>query len=199
MSKKYFIVKTKADESIARLVEDGFFEEWCQIPKRNMETGDIVFLYDMNLTGEAKDKKWLPFKCVAELTGVGDAMMRMRLLYEIDYTKLKFDKDEKAIVAKMQQGSDGVYELKEQGIISKLEEQNNENIVKRACKELGITQRELAERIGMSADSLNNAVNQNKISKMAETAINLVLEVETLKKELSKYENLKSALKDAVS
>ena len=74
-----------------------------------------------------------------------------------------------------------------------------ENIVKRVCKELGITQRELADRIGMSADSLNNAVNQNKISKMAETAINLVLEVETLKKELSKYENLKSALKDAVS
>ena len=75
----------------------------------------------------------------------------------------------------------------------------NENIVKKVCAELGITQRELADRIGMSADSLNNAVNQNKISKMAETAINLVLEVETLKKELSKYENLKSALKDAVS
>ena len=35
-----------------------------------------------------------------------------------------------------------------------------ENIVKRVCKELGITQRELADRIGMSADSLNNAVNQ---------------------------------------
>ena len=76
---------------------------------------------------------------------------------------------------------------------------SDENIVKKVCRELGITQRELAEKIGMSADSLNNAVNQNKISKMAETAINLVLEVETLKKELSKYENLKSALKDAVS
>lgn len=75
----------------------------------------------------------------------------------------------------------------------------DENIVKKVCAELGITQRALAERIGMSADSLNNAVNQNKISKMAETAINLVLEVETLKKELSKYENLKSALKDVVS
>lgn len=74
-----------------------------------------------------------------------------------------------------------------------------QNIVKRVCKELDITQRELADRIGMSADSLNNAVNQNKISKMAETAINLVLEVETLKKELLKYENLKSALKDAIS
>lgn len=75
----------------------------------------------------------------------------------------------------------------------------DENIVKKVCAQLGITQRELAEKIGMSADSLNNAVNQNKISKMAETAINLVLEVETLKKELSKYENLKNALKDAVS
>ena len=199
MSKKYFIVKTKADKSIAQLVEDGFFEEWCQIPKRNMETGDIVFLYDMNLTGEAKDKKWLPFKCVAELTGVGDAMMRMRLLYEIDYTKLKFDKDEKAIVAKMQQGSDGVYELEEQKIISKLEEQNNENIVKRVCKELGITQRELAERIGMSADSLNTAVSNGKISKMTEAAVKLVAEVEGLKKDLEKYENLRNAIKDAIS
>lgn len=199
MSKKYFIVKTDADEAIAKLVEDGFFEEWRQIPKRNMETGDVVFLYDMNLTGEAKDKKWLPFKCVAELTGVGDTMMRMRLLYEIDYTKLKFDKDEKAIVANMQQGSDGVYELKEQGIISKLEEQNNENIVKRVCKELGITQRELAERIGMSADSLNTAVSNGKISKMTEAAVKLVAEVESLKKDLEKYENLRNAIKDAIS
>ena len=74
-----------------------------------------------------------------------------------------------------------------------------ENIVKRVCKELGITQRELAERIGMSADSLNVAVSNNKISKMTEAAVNLVLEVESLKKELSKYENLKNALKDAVS
>lgn len=75
----------------------------------------------------------------------------------------------------------------------------SENIVKHVCKELGITQRELAERIGMSADSLNVAVSNNKISKMTEAAVNLVLEVESLKKELSKYENLKNALKDAVS
>ena len=198
MSKKYFIVKTDADEAIARLVEDGFFEEWRQIPKKNMETGDVVFLYDMNLTGEAKDKKWLPFKCVAELTGVGDAMMRMRLLYEIDYTKLKFDKDEKAIVAKMQQGSDGVYELEEQRIISKLEEQNNENIVKRVCKELGITQRELAERIGMSADSLRTLSAKGQISTQTEAAINLVLENENLKKELENYKALRTAIKTMI-
>lgn len=73
-----------------------------------------------------------------------------------------------------------------------------DNIVKKVCAELGITQRELAERIGMSADSLNVAVSNNKISKMTETAINLVLEVEMLKKELLKYEALKTALKDVI-
>lgn len=74
----------------------------------------------------------------------------------------------------------------------------DENIVKRVCKELGITQRELAERIGMSADSLNTAVSNNKISKMAENSINLILENESLKNELKKYEILKEALKNAI-
>lgn len=189
MSKKYFIVKTWADQSIAQLVEDGFFEEWRQIPKKNMETGDVVFLYDMNLTGEAKDKKWLPFKCVAELTGVGNETMGLRLLYEIDYTKLKFDKDEKAIVAKMQQGSDGVYELKEQGIISKLEEQNNENIVKRVCKELGITQRELAERMDIPESTVARWKGGD-LPRLAELYLNALLENIELK---SKLEAIKKA------
>lgn len=73
-----------------------------------------------------------------------------------------------------------------------------QNIVKKVCKELNITQRELAERIGMSADSLNVAVSQNKISKMAENSIKLILENESLKNELKKYETLKKALKDAI-
>ena len=74
-----------------------------------------------------------------------------------------------------------------------------DNIVKRVCKELGITQRELAERIGMSADSLNTAVSNGKISKMTEAAVKLVTEVESLKKDLEKYENLRNAIKDAIS
>ena len=195
MSKKYFIVKTDADEAIAKLVEDGFFEEWRQIPKRNMETGDVVFLYDMNLTGEAKDKKWLPFKCVAELTGVGDAMMRMRLLYEIDYTKLKFDKDEKAIVAKMQQGSDGVYELEEQRIISKLEEQNNENIVKRVCKELGITQRELAERMKVNEVTVRQWSSKGEVMPNVEVTLNLLLENHRLKAQLKDLKSFAELIK----
>lgn len=74
----------------------------------------------------------------------------------------------------------------------------SENIVKRVCRELNITQRELAERIGMSADSLNNAVSNNKISQQTQKFLNFMLEHEALKKELLKYENLKNALKDAV-
>lgn len=74
----------------------------------------------------------------------------------------------------------------------------DENIVKKVCRELEITQRELAERIGMSADSLNTAVSNNKISKMAENSINLILENESLKNELKKYEILKEALKNAI-
>ena len=189
MSKKYFIVKTWADQSIAQLVEDGFFEEWRQIPKKNMEMGDVVFLYDMNLRGEAKDKTWLPFKCVAELTGVGSKTMGLRLLYEIDYTKLKFDKDEKAIVAKMQQGTDGVYELKEQGIISKLEEQSNENIVKSVCKELGITQRELAERMDIPESTVARWKGGD-LPRLAELYLNALLENIELK---SKLEAIKKA------
>ena len=37
-----------------------------------------------------------------------------------------------------------------------------QNIVKRVCKELGITQRELAERIGMSEGGLQSALSQSK-------------------------------------
>lgn len=74
-----------------------------------------------------------------------------------------------------------------------------ENIVKRVCKELGITQRELAERIGMSADSLRTLSAKGQISKMTEAAVKLVAEVESLKKDLEKYENLRNAIKDAIS
>lgn len=75
---------------------------------------------------------------------------------------------------------------------------SEENIVKKVCKELGITQKELAERIGMSADSLNVAVSNNKISKQTEASIKILLENKALKQELLKYENLRNALKDAL-
>lgn len=72
---------------------------------------------------------------------------------------------------------------------------NDENIVKRTCKELNITQRELAERIGMSADSLRTLNSKGQISTQTEAAIKLVIENEKLKKELNNYKALKIAIK----
>ncbi|MGP1450195.1 MAG: transcriptional regulator [Wolinella sp.] len=79
------------------------------------------------------------------------------------------------------------------------EQESARELVKRACAELGVTQRELAERIGMGADSLNTAVSANKLSKIAESAILLVLENAELKRGLSDYEVLKNAIKTAIS
>lgn len=72
------------------------------------------------------------------------------------------------------------------------------NIVKKVCAELGITQRELAERIGMSADSLRTLSAKGQISTQAEAAINLVLENENLKKELENYKALRTAIKTMI-
>jgi transcriptional regulator with XRE-family HTH domain len=38
-------------------------------------------------------------------------------------------------------------------------EQIEENLVKKTCRELGITQKELAEKIGVSQKTINNWVN----------------------------------------
>lgn len=74
-----------------------------------------------------------------------------------------------------------------------------ENIVKQVCSELGITQKELSERIGMSADSLNVAVSASKLSKQTIAAVKLVAENEKLKRELAKLDTLKAVLKDIMS
>lgn len=43
-----------------------------------------------------------------------------------------------------------------------------DNIVKKVCKELGITQKELAERLGVSADTISNwAKGKTKTPKWA--------------------------------
>ena len=79
-----------------------------------------------------------------------------------------------------------------------LAEAIEDNIVKQVCRELGITQRELAERIGMSADSLRTLSAKGQISTQTEAAINLVLENENLKKELENYKALRTAIKTMI-
>ncbi|MGA1846899.1 helix-turn-helix domain-containing protein [Deferribacter abyssi] len=76
---------------------------------------------------------------------------------------------------------------------------DKENIVKKVCKELGITQKELAERIGISEQSLRNAVSSGKLSNQTKKAIELFVENVKLKKELEKYKELGKLLKEIIN
>ena len=54
--------------------------------------------------------------------------------------------------------------------------ENEENLVKKTCKELGITQKELAERIGFSTTSIYKWNNGFKMPKNAIKTLNILLE-----------------------
>ncbi len=56
------------------------------------------------------------------------------------------------------------------------------NIVKSTCQELGITQKELAERIGVTPSAISQW--GNEIPKTAQVALELMIENNTLKKDL---------------
>jgi len=58
---------------------------------------------------------------------------------------------------------------------------DNQNIVKRVCKELGITQKELAERIGIPAGTVSRWASTDEIPKTARVALELLLENKKLK------------------
>jgi transcriptional regulator with XRE-family HTH domain len=66
-----------------------------------------------------------------------------------------------------------------------------ENLVKKTCRELGITQKELAERIGVSRVSINEwANNKTPTPKWAEKTIKLLSEVEELQTFKNSIKNL---------
>jgi len=57
----------------------------------------------------------------------------------------------------------------------------NENIVKKVCKELGITQKELAEMLDVSTSAVS-LWSKGEIPKMAKIALECMLENKELKK-----------------
>ena len=79
-----------------------------------------------------------------------------------------------------------------------LQEAMDDNIVKRVCKELGITQRELADRIGMSEGGLRSALSLGKITPQVEKACEMILKIYELEKELENYKILQNALKSMI-
>ena len=70
----------------------------------------------------------------------------------------------------------------------------DDNIVKRVCKELGLTYKQLGEAIGYSESALNNAARQEKISEPLKRAVELYLENLKLQQELADFKALKAIL-----
>jgi transcriptional regulator with XRE-family HTH domain len=62
-------------------------------------------------------------------------------------------------------------------------EQIEENLVKKTCRELGITQKELAEKIGISTTSVSKWNNGSKIPLYSQKTLELIIEHENLKME----------------
>ncbi len=77
--------------------------------------------------------------------------------------------------------------------------EESENIVKKTCRELGITQKELAERIGMKPASLNVLLSKGSISKQVEKALEMQLEIFYLQKQLAELNTLKNSLNNFLS
>lgn len=71
----------------------------------------------------------------------------------------------------------------------------NENLIKKTCKELGLTYKELGEKIGYSESAIKNAA-VGSVSEPMQFAINLYLENLNLKQQLEISENFKQNLKN---
>ena len=71
-----------------------------------------------------------------------------------------------------------------------------ENIVKKVCKELGITQKELAERMGVSEGTVRNWSSQNNAPEWAVKFMNLLLEYEKVKEKADKAKQIAILLEE---
>ncbi len=70
-----------------------------------------------------------------------------------------------------------------------------ENIVKKACKELGITQKELAERLGAAEQTVRNWASKDEVPLWAEKSCEYLLEINSLKSTLQDKDNTLKVLK----
>ena len=75
-----------------------------------------------------------------------------------------------------------------------MEEKEEMHLVKRVSKELGLTYKELGEKIGYSEGALRGAVSKNQLSEQLKKALELYLEITNLKESKEKIEKTKELL-----
>jgi transcriptional regulator with XRE-family HTH domain len=68
-------------------------------------------------------------------------------------------------------------------------ENREENLVKKTCRKLGITQKELARQMGVSDSTVRHWNSNNDFPDMAKNFMQLILENSELKNKFKKVEN----------
>lgn len=96
---------------------------------------------------------------------------------------------------------EGVYKLFDK--IKKLKERSNmaeekENIVKKVCKELGLTYRQLGELIGLSEGRVKQLA-IGEVGEQVEKACQMLIKIHKLEAELNEQKQLKTLLKNFIS
>ena len=74
----------------------------------------------------------------------------------------------------------------------------NMNLHDEVCKKLSITRQELADMLGISLTTVNNWVNNSRMSKTTQIALELMLENHRLKERLKKIKQGQEALQNIV-
>lgn len=86
--------------------------------------------------------------------------------------------------------SDGVAD------VSKGSEATEQNIIKKVCKELNLTYKQLGEAIGYSEAAIKAAIAKNEISEPMRRAIELYQETLNLKEQNKEFEAFKAFFKN---
>lgn len=70
-----------------------------------------------------------------------------------------------------------------------------ENLIKKTCKEFGLTYKELAENIGYGEGAIKTAISTNNISRAMQHAIKSYIRIVELENEIKKANEAKEILK----
>jgi len=72
------------------------------------------------------------------------------------------------------------------------------NIVKKVCKELSLTYRELGNKIGVKESTLNKIASTGEVSEQIKTAIELYKKNIELEEKISEFEEFKQFIKKII-
>ena len=77
-------------------------------------------------------------------------------------------------------------------------EKKTENLIKKTCKELGLTYRELGEKIGYSESAIKSAIAKNEISEPMKKSLQMQIEIQQLRDKLQEFESFKTFIKNMI-